>query len=119
MIHGVEFAIPPRGVQLCATFTDGVAELSSVDDDFPGAAELLDLAPLSDGEVCETCGQAVGGSLDVDFDEHAKFLCAALTLAAKVLSRQYDFSDGDLARLLTLGEDNSQWVADLVRWAGK
>ena len=114
-LHGVDFAIPPLGTAIVPVFVDGKLEHveSRSRDDIP-VGEFLDLLPAPRTDVCPTCGQVIGGELDLS--EDAKILEAAFNLAARALLSQYTLSDGAIGELLAWSPD-ACWLGQLVSWA--
>ena len=117
-LHGVGFCIPPRALRVEPSFDgDGsmyVRVRSTGDFDAPARA-LLKLAPLQT-RTCRRCGQSVGGQIRLD--DKGEFLAACFGLAARLLRRQYDLNNEQLADLLAFDSDKPPaWVAQLLAWA--
>jgi hypothetical protein len=109
-LHGVDFAVPPRGLRVRPRFNAGDAvalELRGVED-WPEIQGLLAQA-----------GKALsGGGLALDLDEPAGLLVRLMSLARKALLRQYDLSDDQAAELLEFATDEQPlWMCQLLRWA--
>ncbi|NQU76794.1 MAG: hypothetical protein HQ546_10830, partial [Planctomycetes bacterium] len=109
-LPGVDFAIPPRGLQIRPTFDEpGKAKLDVGGvDDWPEIENLLRRA-----------GRSVKGDmLALDIDASAGLLCDLMALARKALLRQYDLTDGQVAELLAFGTDERpEYINQLLRWA--
>jgi len=118
-LHGVGFCIPPRTLRVEPVFSgDGRTgvRLRCPGDFDSQARDLLKLAPLQT-RVCRRCGQSTGGRLELD-GEGSKFLAACFDLAGRLLRRQYDLSDEQLADLLAFDTDQPPaWIAQLLAWA--
>ncbi len=118
-LHGVGFCIPPRTLRVEPVFDgDGRAGVRiRCPGDFDSHARaLLKLAPLQT-RVCRRCGQIAGGRIELD-GEGGKFLAACFDLAGRLLRRQYDLSDEQLADLLAFDTDQPPvWIAQLLAWA--
>lgn len=117
-LHAVGFSIPPRALRVEPSFDpDGRARVrvrSSGDFDAQARA-LFKLAPL-ETQTCPRCGQGVGGQIRLD--NKGEFLAACFGLAGRLLRRQYDLSDEQLADLLAFDTDQPpQWIAQLLAWA--
>jgi len=118
-LHGVGFCIPPRTLRVEPVFSgDGRTgvRLRCPGDFDSQARDLLKLAPLQT-RVCRRCGQSLGGHIELD-DEGGRFLAACFDLAGRLLRRQYDLSDEQLADLLAFDTDQPPvWIAQLLAWA--
>ena len=119
-LHGVEFAIPPRGVRISPRFDGPSVRLDVI---WPGgdldadARRLLALAPLK-REVCPRCGQAVGGRIEIDPAGGSEFLALCFSLAGRLLRRYYDLDDHRLTELLSFPADQPPaWIAELLAWS--
>ena len=74
-LHGVDFAIPPRGVSVRPSFDGETVSVScSGQDDWPDADELVRNAPAREGRNCPSCRQATAAALKIDLTEGADFL---------------------------------------------
>ena len=117
-LHGVDFAIPPRGVEVRPVF-DGESVRTEMggEQDWPQADTLLRSAPVVAGQKCPACGQTIGAELVVELTDSAEFLHQCFALSGKLLRAQYSLSGGQLADLLAFGATESpQWIAQLLRW---
>jgi hypothetical protein len=117
-LHGVGFAIPPRGARIVPAFGPGGVTVSTAGlEGWPQARELLRLARLRRDETCQTYGPSPGASLDVDAQRDADFLLASFDLAARLLDRQYELTDHEKAELLAFRSDEMPaWIVQLVCW---
>ncbi len=104
-LHGVDFAIPPRGLRVVPKFdADGKATLDvSGGDDWPEVPALLE-------RLVESLGE--------DNNIAAEVLCELMTLGRRALLAQYDLTDEQVAELLAFDSDEGPaWVNSLIRWA--
>lgn len=119
LLHGVDFAIPPRGARIAPSFADdGTITVSQAgEDEWPQADELLQTAPMTEYAKCPQCGQAKRAALELDLQEGADFLQRCFGLASEALRKQYELTDAQLADLLGFAADEPpQWIAQLLRW---
>ena len=114
LLHGVEFAIPPRGQYIQPVFVDGRVEVSASNEtDWPEIQAFVDAVKSADGDVCEKCGQAIPKATSVDIEWPAAF-----ALARKALLAQYELTDAQLADLLRFSTGAMpDWPRGLLRWA--
>lgn len=117
-LHGADFAVPPRGGRVVATFTPrGVGVTAIEADDWPEADRFLRLARTRQQDVCQTCGGSCGGGLRADARSDGEFLAAAFELAGRLLDKQYELTDEQKAELLSFGTRAApQWIPQLLRW---
>lgn len=119
-LHGVAFAIPPRGGQIVPSFADeGDATMTKENRiTYPEADALIQLySGLIDLEHCEKCGQATAVNIKADDVRDQNFFIAAFTLAAKLLDRQYRLTPEQKSALLAFPADQfPQWMLDLIDW---
>ena len=110
LLHGVAFAIPPRGLRVRPAFDSaGRAKLRFVGADrWPRVAEVL----------ARVARVVAGRRLRLDLDGSADLLCDLMTLARKALLAQYDLSDEQVAELLSFDtHERPAWIPGLLRWA--
>jgi hypothetical protein len=114
LLHGVEFAIPPRGQYIQPVFADGKVEVSASNEtDWPEVQAFVDAIKGADAVVCEKCGQAIPRADAVDIEWPAAF-----ALARKALLGQYELTDEQLADLLQFSTGAMpDWPRGLLRWA--
>ena len=108
-LHGVDFAIPPRGLQVRPVFDAAGRATLGVDgtDDWPEVDKLI-------GCVAETMQD---DTLSLDLDDSACLLCDLMALARRLLLKQYDFTDEQLAELLSFAtNEQPEWINGLLRW---
>ena len=117
-LHGVDFAIPPRGATSAPKFEDGKVSVSMAgEDDWPEADELLRAAPVIEYAMCKECGQAKRAALEIELEGGADFLVKCFALAAKLLRKQYDLDDVQASEVLGFASgDTPEWIAQLMRW---
>ena len=117
-LHGVGFAIPPRGGRVTPTFgPQGVAVSVVGLDEWPEAKELLHRARSGKAETCPTCGRTLPGPPALDADRDVDFLAAAFVLAGRLLDRQYELSRQDKSDLLAFrGDGLPEWIVQLLCW---
>jgi len=115
-LHGVEFAIPPRGVRIAPKFTgDEVLVSMAGEDDWPEADELV--APVMEYGKCPACGRARRAALKLEVAGASGFLPKCFGLAARLLRKQYDLTDGQMTELLAFERGQlSQWITQLLQW---
>jgi len=109
-LHGVDFAIPPRGLRVVPQFdAEGKASLDMAGvEDWPELSGLLARA----GEATKE------RTLTIDLDDSAGLLCDLMGLARKAMLKQYALTDPQIAELLAFETDKSpEWVQQLLRWA--
>jgi hypothetical protein len=117
-LHGVRWAVPPRGRRI--VFDLGphrpVARLE-VTEDGEGVQAVRRAVPRGGRRRCRVCGRpriARAELLRAD-----GFLSAAAELAGRLLRRQYELTDEQLAELLSFPADTpAPWLSDLLRWCG-
>jgi len=119
-LHGVDFAVPRRGIRIVPDFRPaGVTISAEGADHWPEAQGLLDRLPPRPPEPCPTCGHCGPAMLEVDLRRDVDFLAAAFVLAAKLLDRQYELSDEQKSELLSFQSDEvPAWIAQLLHWCG-
>lgn len=119
-LHGVAFAIPPRGVRMVPRFDGPAVRFETVwpcEEADVDARRLLALAPLK-RDVCPRCGQAVGGRIEIDPGGGSEFLALCFSLAGRLLRRFYDLDDHRLTELLSFPTDQPPtWIAELLAWS--
>ena len=110
-LQGVDFAIPPRGVQIVPTFDDeGKATLT---------VEGVEQWPEIEGLLARLAGYVTDDDeLAIDCDKDAELICELMTLARKVLLVQYELTNEQLSSLLAMSAGFlPTWVAGLIQWA--
>ena len=119
VLHGVEWAIPARGVRVVPQFgPDGVTVEPPGDGGWPDAARLLELASVTTEKRCEVCGQTLESSLEVDVAGNLDFLTLCFTLAGKLLDARYELSPEQKSDLLAFDTDAVPlWIPQLLQWA--
>jgi len=117
-LHGVEWAIPPRGAQIVPTFSDdGVEIVCSSEEDWPEAEKVISLVPMKERSFCPQCKQPTSVELEVDLDSNNDFLKACFGLAGKLLDKQYTLTPEQKGELLALNADDvPEWILELLRW---
>ena len=109
-LHGVEFAIPPRGITLAPSFgQDGSVTLNCDGvDEWPGIDELI--------LQLESCISE--GKLIIELEGKAQLIVDLMSLARKALCRQYDLTDDQVSELLSFDIHTAPpWIEALFRWA--
>ena len=118
-MHGVLFAIPPRraaGVSFRFD-ADGAHVVGVESESWPEAQAVAEAASI-DRRSCPKCGRALAASLTVDPRRDVAFLELCATLAGRLLRRQYELTDDELAGLLAFDAQASpDWVAQVVQWS--
>jgi len=117
-LHGVAFAIPPRGGRVSPVFgPHGVTVALDGMESCPQAEALLTSAPVRTDGTCASCGRPAPGPLEVDPEGDVAFLAAAFELAARLLDSQYDLTEEQKADLLAFDSDRvPRWLVQLLRW---
>ncbi len=117
-LHGVDFAIPPRGARIAPTFKDGKVTVDMPGGDgWPEADELLAATQMVEFGKCDKCGQPQRTSVEIDLAEGASFLSMCFSLAAKLLRKQYNLDDAQASEVLGFEAGVSpDWIAQLLRW---
>jgi len=118
-LHGVDFAIPPRGLRVVPQFdAEGKASLDMAGvEDWPELSGLLARA----GEATKE------RTLTIDLDDSAGLLCDLMGLARKAMLKQYALTDPQIAELLATKErtltidldDSAGLLCDLMGLARK
>ena len=119
LLHGVGFAVPPAAGRIVPRFgPEGVRVETQGGEEYPEAFELRRaLAPLRKERLCPRCRQPVGAALEIDLERGRRALELAFAVAAKVLRRQYDLSDAQLADLLAFSAGSlPEWFGQIVRY---
>ena len=109
-LHGVDFAIPPRGLRVKPSFdADGNATIVCDGvDEWPEIEALI---------VC-IADQVKDKGLTLDTDDPTGILCKLMSLARKALLKQYDLTDDQMGELLAFAtSETPEWINTLLRWA--
>jgi len=124
-ICGVDWGVPPLypsgSTSVVPTFGDTVTvdvhtDSEKVDSELVKLArQLQDAAPIEDGECCETCGQPMSATLEVDAEKHIKFLDTLFAYARRALDALYDLTN-EQARALLRFDSHAlpQWAAQAL-----
>ena len=117
-LHGVGFAIPPRGMRIVPEFGPGGVTVSATEvERWPEAKKLLAIASIHPGEACQRCGRPADAVLEVDLKRDIEFLATSFGLAGELLDRQYDLTPQQKADLLAFDSDRIPvWIVQLLRW---
>ena len=118
-LGGVPFGIPPRQEGwITFRFDSGGAHVQPVQGEtWPEARAVVDGAAVGE-KTCRTCGRPVGATLTVEARRDAVFLGRCATLAARLLVRQYELSDQEIAGLLRFDPGRlPEWIPQIVQWA--
>jgi len=118
-LGGVPFAIPPRQEGwITFRFDSHGAHVEPVQGEtWPEARAVLASAAIGE-KTCRTCGRPVGASLVVEAQRDAVFLGRCATLAVRLLARQYELSDQEIAGLLRFDPGRlPEWIPQIVQWA--
>jgi hypothetical protein len=117
-LHGVAFAIPPRGGRIAPVFAPGGPTVEARGaEDWPQARRLLELAEVVEHEPFGLCGQPRRLSLRVTLERDAEFLRLAFALTGALLDRQYRLTDEQKTLLLAFEADRlPQWIPQLLAW---
>jgi hypothetical protein len=117
-LHGVDFAVPPRGLRVTPVFARGQVTVAVTGSgEWPQVARLLAAVTVRQTARCAKCGQTLRAVAEADARQDAGFLAVCFDLAGSLLRCQYDLTDDELTELLAFSlEAPPIWLAQLLRW---